>query len=345
MQLGSAGSRIAAAPGCIEAAAASLATVYAGDASGRVWQLDVDCGQDVRKAQQLAEVPGQGISCLCSPGTERRVRCGAPALLAVGTAAGSLLLLARDATAGCEAGWKVLMGEQVDGAVSHIHVDTESMRVTATTACGTLWSLAPGDSTLRVLLCSQQQRLFSWHLAPGADWKRVPPAIALASAAGVAIWQLVSPVCVPGSAEASCTGLYLLCAARKGLVPSAAWLVGRPPAAKPIDERFACPAGTGARACPSGGVPAARGRHPCLPVGRRLCVRCRSRRRRPGLVRRGPGAAALAVGRGSRPGQRGGPCCVRTPAGLQGPRGLQVGDRDVPTRPSLYVWTPPLRCR
>lgn len=175
------------------AASASLTMVYAGDASGRVWQLEVDCGQDVRQARLLAEVPGQAISCLCAPPAE----CGsAPSLLAVGTTAGSLLLLARVAVEGSETGWSILAGEQLDGAVSHLHVDAGCKGVTAATACGTLRRLGP-DSTAprppRVLLCGQQQRLCSWQLAPGAVWKRVPPTVALASAAGVAVWQLVSP--------------------------------------------------------------------------------------------------------------------------------------------------------
>ncbi len=184
------GGTSAAAAGCGRRhAAASLTMVYAGDASGRVWQLEVDCGQDVRQAQLLAEVPGQAISCLCAPAAERS---SAPSLLAVGTAAGSLLLLAGDAAQGSEAGWSVLAGEQLDGAVNYLHVDAGCRGVTAATACGTLWSLGPDSHPPRVLLCGQQQRPCSWQLAPGAAWKRVPPTLALASAAGVAVWQLVS---------------------------------------------------------------------------------------------------------------------------------------------------------
>ena len=191
-QLGSGSSGSAAAAGSGGAAGASLTMVYAGDACGRVWQLEVDSGQDVRQARLLAEVPAQGISCLCAPGVKHR---GAPALLAVGTAAGSLLLLARDAAAESEAGWSVLAGEQLDGAVSHLTVDEACVRVTAATTSGTLWSLSPGSSPLQVLLCGQQQlqHFCSWQLAPGADWKRMPPAAALASTSGVAVWQLVRP--------------------------------------------------------------------------------------------------------------------------------------------------------
>ncbi|KAL4458496.1 hypothetical protein ABPG75_013361 [Micractinium tetrahymenae] len=167
--------------GASTAGAARLSRVYVGDASGRVWQLEVDSGQDVRQARLLSEVPGQGISCLCAT---------APHLLAVGIATGSLLLLTEDSASEGEASWKVLAGEQLDGTVQHLHVDAGRQEVTAATAAGTLWGIPAGSDPTRVLLCGQQRRLSSWHLAAGAEWKRVPPTVALASAAGVAVWPL-----------------------------------------------------------------------------------------------------------------------------------------------------------
>jgi len=172
----------------------SSSTVYVGDGSGRVWQLEVDEGQDVRRSQVLAEVQGQAVTCLCAAGAS---------LLAVGTGSGGLLLLAEEAWSGREATWRMLSGEQLDGAIVGLQLDADRRSVTAATACGTLWQLAPGSSSgsssnsgsafsAQVLLCGQQHSLRGWHLAPGAAWKGAQPAVAMASDAGVAVWQLVS---------------------------------------------------------------------------------------------------------------------------------------------------------
>ena len=160
-------------------------TVYVGDSSGRVWQLEVDAGQDVRRCQQLAEVQGrQGVSCLAA---------AAPAQLAVGTAGGALLLLAEEGWSGQEAAWRPLRGEQLDGAVVGLSLQAGGSGATATaaTACGTLWRTAPGSAAPEVLLCGQQGNLSSWHFAPGLAWKGGAPTAAIASPAGVAVWQLV----------------------------------------------------------------------------------------------------------------------------------------------------------
>lgn len=155
--------------------------VVVGDSKGRAWLLDVDEGQDVRHAQLLAEQPGQPVSCLVAAGP----------LVAVGAADGTLLLLAAEAGQEKHNTWRLLCSERLDGAVAAAQLDAGSRAVAVATRTGTLWQVAAGGRA-RVLLCGQAQPMHSWQLAPGAAWKTDPAAAALASAAGVSVWQLPS---------------------------------------------------------------------------------------------------------------------------------------------------------
>lgn len=155
--------------------------VFVGDSCGRIWKLAVDDGQDGRGAVLLAELPGQAVSCMAAAGS----------LCAVGTADGSLLLLAEEGGAGGKAAsWRVASREQLDGPLVSLQLDASGRSVAAATASGTLWQVGRGDPPGAVL-CGQQHQVQGWHLAPGATWKGAGPTAALASAAGLAIWQLV----------------------------------------------------------------------------------------------------------------------------------------------------------
>lgn len=156
-------------------------SVLVGDGSGRVWLLDVDSGQDVRSWKLLAELHGQPVTCLQAAGP----------LIAAGTADGTLLLLAAQGGRQQDDAWHVLCCEQLDGAVLHLQLNATARTATAASAAGTLWRVAPGVSP-EVLLCGQQHSMNGWHLAQGATWKGKGAAAAVASAAGVAVWQLVS---------------------------------------------------------------------------------------------------------------------------------------------------------
>lgn len=174
--------------------AARGSRVVVGDGGGRVWLLDVDEGQDVRSWQLLAEMQGQAVTCLQAAGP--LVAAGT----AAGTAAGSLLLLAAVGGRPQDDAWRALCCEQLDGPVQHIQLGAAARVATATTATGTLWRAAPG-SVPAVLLCGQQHAAHSWQLTHSAAWKGDHPVAAVASAAGVALWQLVGGAGAVGRAR------------------------------------------------------------------------------------------------------------------------------------------------
>lgn len=162
-------------------------TVVVGDGSGRVWLLDVDSGQDVRSVHVLAEVQGQSLSCLRA--------CG-PGLVAAGTAAGALLLLAAEGGREKDDPWRLLCCEQLDGAVLAVQLDAGSREARAATGTGTVWQVSPGAAP-QVTICGQQHSARSWHMAPGAAWSGGVPVAAVASASGVAVWPLRDSSCAP----------------------------------------------------------------------------------------------------------------------------------------------------
>ena len=174
-----------------------------GDSSGRAWLLDVDEGQDVRRSQMLAELPGKAVSCLAAAGP----------LAAVGGADGTFVLLAAEGVPGKGDSWQLRCCEQLDGAVVAAQLDVDGRRAAAATAAGTLWQAAPGTPP-RVLLCGQAQPMRSWQLAPGASWKGHPAAAAVASAAGVSVWQLPAV-----SRRVALHGLVTQCGARPEALP------------------------------------------------------------------------------------------------------------------------------
>lgn len=171
--------------------------VLAGDTRGRVWFLQVDSGQDVRSSAILAEVQGSAVTSLRM----------ASQLVAAGTANGAAMLLVAEGGLDKDAAWKLLCCEQLDGGVTSLRLDAGARAATAATAAGTLWQLAPGAAP-QVFLCGQQHPVRGWHLAPGAAWKGAPPTAAIASAAGVSVWQLQQGG--PGTARAPLVEFSLL---------------------------------------------------------------------------------------------------------------------------------------
>lgn len=158
-----------------------LSTVLVGDGSGRVWRLQVDGGEDVRSFCLLAEVQGQGISCLQASSR----------LVAAGTADGTLALLAAEGGREQDDAWALLGCSQLDAAVLHVQLDSHARTAAAATAAGTLFSAAP-PAAPQVLLCGHQERTSGWCLATRPTGGGSTATMAAASAAGVAVWQLVS---------------------------------------------------------------------------------------------------------------------------------------------------------
>lgn len=164
-------------------ASSADSAVIVGDGNGQVWRLLVDAGQDAHSPVLLADLQGLAVSCLQSDGQ----------LCAVGTASGSLLLLAEGAHDSSlkRGAWRIVCSEQLDGAVTGLQVHAGSSQVAAATACGMLWQAGP-SAPPSVLLCGQQHSMQGCHIALGAAWKNIPPTAALASASGISIWLLVS---------------------------------------------------------------------------------------------------------------------------------------------------------
>lgn len=155
------------------------AVLLAGDSRGRVWQLTLDGEQDLRSYSTLAEVEGQGISALCAaPGGQ---------LIAVGTAPGALLLL----RPGEGDSWSVGCCQQLDGEVLRVQLDPGAEAALAESAAGTLWSVHGAGRLAEVLLCGIQHGMTAWDHSCGVAWRPAPSLLALASEAGVALWQTV----------------------------------------------------------------------------------------------------------------------------------------------------------
>lgn len=160
---------------------AQLSTVLVGDGSGRVWRLEVDGGEDVRSFCLLAQMQGQGVSCLQ----------GSSRLVAAGTAGGALALLAAEGGREQDDAWTLLGCDQLDGTVLRIHLDSATRTAAAATAAGTLFNAAP-PAAPQVLLCGHQGRTSGWCLSTRPNGRGSSATMAAASAAGVAVWQLVS---------------------------------------------------------------------------------------------------------------------------------------------------------
>lgn len=162
-------------------------TVFVGDATGRVWRLLVDAGQDAHSPLLVAALGGQPVTCLQPAGQQ----------CAVGTADGRLVLL-EEGRGGKQPRWCTAWAQQLDVAVCSLQLQGGDKTWMAATACGTLWRVGSHASP-SVLVCGQQHRMADWHFASGAGWKNVPPTAAVASASGISIWHLVR--CVKGLLE------------------------------------------------------------------------------------------------------------------------------------------------
>eukprot|EP00887_Chlorella_sp_A99_P006316 scaffold3.g6316.t1 len=159
--------------------AAPAATLVAGDSTGRVLELVIDADQALRSYSVLAELQGQAVSAVAATPGGR--------LVAAGTAAGTLLSMER-----CSDGWRMTSCQQLDGRVLQVQLDADAAAAVAATATGTLWAAQCRGRTPQpqVLLCGQQHAVADWQFAPGVDWSKSPPLLALASAAGVSVWQV-----------------------------------------------------------------------------------------------------------------------------------------------------------
>jgi hypothetical protein len=177
------------------------AELFLGDCGGRVWRLHVDEEQDCHDPLLLAELQGQAITCIQAAGR----------LCVCGTSGGSLLALTREGEADAAHGWRMGRCEQLDGPLLSLQLHPDGAHWMAATACGTLWH-AGLTAQSSVVLCGQQGAMNSWQVAHAGACRGGPPTAAVASAAGVAIWKLVSA----GGSCLALTGPPLPCTALHG---------------------------------------------------------------------------------------------------------------------------------
>lgn len=165
----------------------ATSTLLAGDARGRVWQLNLlDSEQSLHSYNTLAEVEGGAVTALAA---------AAPGLVAAGTSVGALLLLQRDSAS--EGSWRAARCCQLDGPVLRVQADAEAEAAVAATATGTLWQagVARGgavDQQPRVLLCGQQHGTSAWAYSAGDGWRKGPALVSTAGPSGLSIWHAVS---------------------------------------------------------------------------------------------------------------------------------------------------------